>query len=220
MFTGLVEEIGRISSIKEIGGKRRITVAATKVTRELNIGDSVAVSGVCLTAVEVTPDSFGADLAAETWKRTSFSRITEGATVNLELPLKADGRMGGHMVQGHVDGTGKFLGLDPIPGAQDFWLHIEIPAELEKYVVFKGSIAIEGISLTVAKLDGMRLTIAIIPHTCDMTNLGSLKPGDPVNIETDIVAKYLEKWITRGDLKSENATGDQITKEELMAQGF
>ncbi|HYG99631.1 MAG TPA: riboflavin synthase [Terriglobales bacterium] len=214
MFTGLVEEVGKITSIQEMQGKRRITVAAKNVTKELKIGDSVAVSGVCLTAVDVKPDSLGADLAAETWTRTSFSRITEGAAVNLELPLRADGRMGGHMVQGHVDGTGKFLGLEPIPGAQDFWLHIEIPAELEKYVVFKGSIGIEGISLTVARLEGNRVTIAIIPHTCDMTNLNSLKPGDPVNIETDIVAKYLEKWMNRGELKQE------ITKEKLVAQGF
>ena len=214
MFTGLIEEVGRITSINDISGKRRITVAAKELTRELKIGDSIAVSGVCLTAVEVNPDSFGADLAAETWVRTSFSRITEGAVVNLELPLKADGRMGGHMVQGHVDGAGKFLGLEPIAGAQDFWLHIEIPAELEKYVVFKGSIAIEGISLTVARLEGTNLTIAIIPHTCEMTNLGSLKPGDPVNIETDIVAKYLEKWMSRGE------AGPGLSKEKLMAQGF
>ena len=214
MFTGLIEEVGRITSIKDISGKRRITVAAKELTRELKIGDSIAVSGVCLTAVEVNPDSFGADLAAETWVRTSFSRITEGAVVNLELPLKADGRMGGHMVQGHVDGAGKFLGLEPIAGAQDFWLHIEIPAELEKYVVFKGSIAIEGISLTVARLEGTNLAIAIIPHTCEMTNLGSLKPGDPVNIETDIVAKYLEKWMSRGE------AGPGLSKEKLMAQGF
>ncbi len=214
MFTGLVEEVGRVTSIKENDGKRRITVSAERVTKELKIGDSVAVSGVCLTAVDVKPDSFGADLAAETWARTSFSRITQGAMVNLELPLKADGRMGGHMVQGHVDGTGKFLGLDPIPGAQDFWLNIEIPRELEKYVVFKGSVAIEGISLTVAKLEGTKLTIAIIPHTCQMTNLHSLKTGDPVNIETDIVAKYLEKWMSRG------AEESNLTVQKLAAQGF
>lgn len=219
MFTGLVEEVGRITSIKELDGKRRITVSASRIPTELKIGDSVAVSGVCLTAVDVKPDSFGADLAAETWTRTSFSRITQGAQVNLELPLKAEGRMGGHMVQGHVDGTGKFLGLEPIAGAQDFWLHVEIPQELEKYVVFKGSIAVEGISLTVAKLEGNKVTIAIIPHTCDMTNLGSLKPGDPVNIETDIVAKYLEKWVNRGDVKT-TPEEPKLTKEKMVAQGF
>jgi riboflavin synthase len=216
MFTGLIEEVGRITSIVDIDGKRRLTVAAKELAKQLNVGDSIAVSGVCLTAVDVTAGSFGADLAAETWTRTSFSRVAEGATVNLELPLKADGRMGGHMVQGHVDGTGKFVGLEPVRNAQDFWLHVEIPAELEKYVVFKGSVAIEGISLTVARLEGTRLTIAIIPHTCEMTNLGSLKPGDPVNIETDIVAKYLEKWMSRGDIEINRS----LTKEKLMAQGF
>ncbi len=213
MFTGLVEEVGQVRQIAESGGKRRITVVAQQVTRELRTGNSVAVSGVCLTALDITPHSFCADLAAETWTRTSFSRITPGALVNLELPLKADGRMGGHMVQGHVDGTGKFLGLEPIAGADDFWMHIEIPEELERYVVFKGSIAVEGISLTVAKLEELRLTIAIIPHTIKMTNLSSLKPGDPVNLETDIVAKYLEKWMKRD-------AGAEITKERLVVKGF
>jgi riboflavin synthase len=213
MFTGLVEEVGRVTQIKEAEGKRRITVSAQQVTKELHEGDSCAVSGVCLTALDITPSSFSADLAKETWERTALSRITEGAMVNLELPLKADGRMGGHMVQGHVDGTGKFLGLEPIAGAQDFWMHIELPPELEKYVVFKGSIAIEGISLTVAKLEGLKLTIAIIPHTVKMTNLASLKPGDPVNIETDIVAKYLEKWMRRDEQP-------ELTKQRLVMQGF
>src|ERR1019366_6604130 len=190
MFTGLVEEVGTIASIVERRGNHRITINAPNTAKELKEGNSVAVSGVCLTALAITPESFCADLAAETWARTSLSRITEGAQVNLELPLKADGRMGGHIVQGHVDGTGRLIGLEPIPNADDFWLHIDIPQDLEKYVVFKGSIAIEGISLTVAKLEGLRLTIAIIPHTIKMTNLDSLRPGDPVNIETDIVAKY------------------------------
>ena len=146
MFTGLVEEVGTIASIVERGGNHRITINAPATAKELQQGNSVAVSGVCLTALDITPQSFCADLAAETWRLTSLSRITEGALVNLELPLKADGRMGGHMVQGHVDGTGRFVGLEPIANADDFWLLIDIPEELEKYVVFKGSIAIEGIS--------------------------------------------------------------------------
>jgi riboflavin synthase len=213
MFTGLVEEVGRIVALSETGGKRRIKVAAEQVTQELKEGNSCAVSGICLTALDITPHSFCADLAQETWERTALSRITVGALVNLELPLKADGRMGGHMVQGHVDGTGKFLALEPIAGAQDFWLRIELPPELEKYVVFKGSIAIEGVSLTVAKLEGLRLTVAIIPHTVKMTNLGSLQPGDPVNIETDIVAKYLEKWMHRD-------APPEVSQDDLVARGF
>lgn len=214
MFTGLVEEVGTIASIVERGGNHRITIHAPNSAEELKEGNSVAVSGVCLTALDIKPESFCADLAAETWARTSLSRITQGALVNLELPLKADARMGGHIVQGHVDGTGRFLGLDPIPDADDFWMHIDVPEDLEKYLVFKGSIAIEGISLTVAKLDGLRLTIAIIPHTVRMTNLNSFKPGDPVNIETDIVAKYLEKW-TRRDQEA-----SALTVDRLVAQGF
>jgi riboflavin synthase len=122
--------------------------------------------------------------------------------------------MGGHIVQGHVDGTGKLMGLRSIANADDFWLHIEVPEDLEKYLVFKGSVAIEGISLTVANLEGLRLTIAIIPHTIKMTNLESLKPGDPVNIETDIVAKYLEKWTRRDE---QSAT---LTIDRLVARGF
>jgi len=214
MFTGLVEEVGTVASIVERGGNHRITINAPNTAKELKQGNSVAVSGVCLTALDIKPESFCADLAAETWTRTSFSRIIQDAQVNLELPLKADGRMGGHMVQGHVDGTGRFIALEPIPNADDFWLLIDIPEDLEKYVVFKGSISIEGISLTVAKLEGLRLTIAIIPHTIKMTNLGSLKQGDSVNIEADIVAKYLEKWTRRDE-----QTGS-LTVERLVAQGF
>jgi riboflavin synthase alpha subunit/6,7-dimethyl-8-ribityllumazine synthase len=199
MFTGLVSEVGRVLAVTESGGRRRITVAAEQTARALQIGDSVAVSGVCLTAVEVTAQTFSADLAQETWTRTSFSRISPGASINLELPLPASGRLGGHMVQGHVDGIGLFEGLEPIAGGQDFLLHIAVPDELEKYLVFKGSVAVEGISLTVAALAGNRLTIAVIPHTCSVTNLTSLHPGDPVNIETDMAAKYLEKWMHTGD---------------------
>lgn len=214
MFTGLVEEVGTVVSIVEDGGNHRITIRAPQSAKELKEGNSIAVSGVCLTALDIQPDSFCADLAKETWTRTSFSRITEGAHVNLELPLKVDARMGGHIVQGHVDGTGRLTALEPIPNADDFWLHIDVPEDLERYLVFKGSIAIEGISLTVAKLEDLRLTIAIIPHTIKMTNLHSLRPGDPVNIETDIVAKYLEKW-TKRDEQSHS-----LTVERLVARGF
>ena len=213
MFTGIVEEVGRIARIDQKGENRRIVIEAQKAPKELKTGDSCAVSGVCLTALDITPTSFAADLAPETWVRTSLSRITAGALVNLELPLRADGRMGGHMVQGHVDGVGKLIEFERIPNSDDYWLHVEVPAELEKYLVYKGSIAIEGISLTVARLEGLKCTIAIIPHTVEMTNLGSLKPGDPVNIETDIVAKYLEKWMRKPE-----ASG--LTAEALVAKGF
>jgi riboflavin synthase len=213
MFTGLIEDVGKVARITTTGGTRRLLISAPRVPRELKKGDSVSVSGVCLTAVEIHPGSFRADLAEETWRLTSFSRIQQGALVNLELPMKADGRMGGHIVQGHVDGTGKFLALEPISGADDFWLRVEIPPELERYVVYKGSIAVEGISLTVARVEGTKVTIAIIPHTAEATNLRSLQPGDPVNIETDIVAKYVEKMIGGRSAAS-------LTTEQLVAQGF
>jgi riboflavin synthase len=213
MFTGLIEEVGRVTGIVENAGTRRLTVAASQLTRELQIGNSIAVSGVCLTAVEVATDHFAADLAQETWNRTSFSRMHKGALVNLELPMRADGRLGGHLVQGHVDGTGKFISLEKIPGAEDYWLHIEVPAELDRYIIFKGSLSIEGISLTIAKIKNNRVTIAIVPHTLEMTNLRSLKPGDPVNLEVDMIAKYVEKML-RGD------DAQALTVDRLIAQGF
>ena len=214
MFTGIIEEVGKITKIAEHGENRRITIAAKATPKELGSGHSVAVSGVCLTALDIQPNSFCADLAPETWARTSFSRIHEGALVNLELPMKADGRFGGHIVQGHVDGVGKLIEFERIADSENWWLHIEIPPDVEKYTVFKGSISIEGISLTVAKLEKNRCTIAIIPHTVEMTNLGSLKPGDPVNLEADLIAKYIEKMMTREGEPS------SLSVDELVKQGF
>ena len=167
-----------------------------------------------MTTLDIKPNSFSADLAPETWARTSFSRLREGALVNLELPMKADGRFGGHIVQGHVDGTGKFLALDRVRDADDYWLRIEIPPELARYVIFKGSLCIEGISLTVAQIEGTKVTAAIIPHTVKMTNLKSLEPGDPLNLEVDVVAKYVEKMI-KGE-----AANSLLTVERLVGEGF
>ncbi|HKN17482.1 MAG TPA: riboflavin synthase [Candidatus Sulfotelmatobacter sp.] len=214
MFTGIVEEVGRVNRIEQHGENRRITITAANTPKELKPGNSVAVSGVCLTALDIKPGSFCADLAPETWGLTSFSRIHEGALVNLELPMKADGRFGGHIVQGHVDGVGKLIELERIANSENWWLRIELPPEIEKYTVYKGSISIEGISLTVAKLEDRTCTIAIIPHTVEMTNLNSLQPGDPVNLEADLIAKYVEKMMTR------EATESSLTVEELVRQGF
>ncbi len=214
MFTGIVEEVGSVTRIEQRGENRRITIAAVDVSQELKAGDSVSVSGVCLTAIDIEPGSFCADLAPETWQRTSFSRMHEGALVNLELPMKADGRFGGHIVQGHVDGVGQLIALQRIAGSENFWLHIELPHEVEKYTVYKGSLCIEGISLTVAKLEGRECSVAIIPHTVEMTNLKSLQPGEPVNLEADLIAKYVEKMMTS---ESEEST---LTVEDLVRQGF
>ncbi len=223
MFTGIVEEVGKIAKIAERGENRRITIVAENTPKQLGTGHSVAVSGVCLTALDIRSNSFCADLAPETWARTSLSRLHESALVNLELPMKADGRFGGHIVQGHVDGVGKLIELERIidtrprntenRDSENWWLHIEIPPEIEKYIVFKGSISIEGISLTVAKLAKDRCTIAVIPHTIERTNLGSLKPGDPVNLEADVIAKYVEKMMGR-------EVASSLSIEELVKQGF
>jgi len=214
MFTGLIEEVGKVIALSGDQGTKRLTVAASKLLPEMKTGDSIAVSGVCLTAVEIGKNSLGFDLAVETLARTSLSRLAKGALVNLELPMKAGGRMGGHIVQGHVDGVARFLALERIEGKDDYWLRLEIPAELAKYVVFKGSISVEGISLTVAKIEGIEVTIAIIPHTCEMTNLKQFQPGEPMNIEVDILAKYAEKM-----LLGQAAPGN-VTLERLVAEGF
>jgi len=223
MFTGIIEEVGKIANIEQRGENRRLTIEAGSTPKQLKTGDSVAVSGVCLTALDIRPKSFAADLAPETWARTSFSRLRNGALVNLELPMKTDGRFGGHIVQGHVDGVGKLIELERITDSdgrdsENWWLHIELPPEIEKYTVFKGSISIEGISLTVAKLERNRgaftCTVAIIPHTVEMTNLGSLRPGDPVNLEADLIAKYVEKMMRR------DAPPSSLTVRELVRQGF
>lgn len=214
MFTGIIEEVARIARIEQRGENRRITIAAENAPKELKTGDSVAVSGVCLTAIDIKPGSFCADLAPETWVRTSFSRLHDGALVNLELPMKANGRFGGHIVQGHVDDLGTLIALESIADSGNFWLRVELPSDIEKYTVYKGSVCIEGISLTVAKLEGGICTAAIIPHTIEMTNLNSLKPGDPVNLEADLIAKYVEKMMIGAPAES------SLTIEELVRQGF
>lgn len=190
----------------------RIRVSAAGIASQLKEGDSVAVSGVCLTAIAPTQDSFEADLAEETVARTSLSRLKSGHIVNLELPTAAGTPLGGHIVQGHVDGTAKLLALDPSkPGSEDRWLVIEIPGGLTRYVVEKGSMTVEGISLTVANIVDTRVTIAIIPHTYKATNLHTLSAGDPLNIEVDVLARYAEK---------QQEQQRHWTVEELVSRGF
>jgi riboflavin synthase len=214
MFTGIIEEVGRIARIEQRGENRRITIAAKHAAKELKSGDSISVSGVCLTALDIKPGSFGADLAPETWTLTSFSRLRQGALVNLELSMKSDGRFGGHIVQGHVDGVGKVVAFERISDSENWWLQIDLPEAIEKYTVYKGSISIEGISLTVARLENNLCAVAIIPHTVEATNLHSLKPGDSVNLEADLIAKYVEKMM-RGQAKESG-----FTIEDLVRQGF
>ena len=179
----------------------------------MKTGDSVAVSGVCLTALDIGEHQFSADLAEETLNRTSLATTQSRAIVNLELPAKAQDRMGGHVVQGHVDGVGSIVSLQKIKFRDDWRLVVDVPSELSRYVVPQGSITIEGISLTVAEIEGSRVEIAIIPHTWQATNLRVLRDGDPVNIEVDVLAKYAEK-MAHGNMHG------KLTAAELIRLGF
>jgi len=214
MFTGIIEEVGSVAEIKVSGEERRLTISCAKLLPELKIGDSVSVSGVCLTVVDTGSGFFSADLAHETWVRTSFSRLRKSARVNLELPMRANGRFDGHIVQGHVDGTGTLLSLQPVPDGNDYLLTLNVPSELTRYIVEKGSLSIEGISLTVAVIKGTQVRVAIIPHTAEVTNLKSLKPGDPLNLEVDVLAKYVEKML--GGQRPQSS----ITLKKLVSAGF
>lgn len=192
MFTGIVEELGRVESLEQRPAGARLRVRCKDVLSDAREGSSIAVNGVCLTAVDLRPDSFAADLAPETLRLTNLGDLDAGSAVNLERPLLATGRLSGHVVQGHVDGVGEFLSCETI-GGDNWWLRIRIPAELDRFVVYKGSLAIDGISLTVASIEDCVVSITIIPHTYEMTALRSRKPGSRINLECDVIAKYVEK---------------------------
>ena len=226
MFTGLIETTGHVLSVEQREGSRRIAIAAPGIS--LRTGDSVAVSGVCLTAVDLEPSLFHADLAAETVARTSLSLLAPGATVNLELPTPAGAPLGGHVVQGHVDATGTLLSLEPVdanaePAIADWWLRVTVPPQISRYMVEKGSIAIEGISLTIARWEpgtpqGDIVSVAIIPHTYARTNLQSLKVGQAVNIEADVLMKFMEQ---RAFMETRPAeTAFDLSVEYLIANGY
>jgi riboflavin synthase len=191
MFTGIIEELGSIASVQRHDAGVSLVVAAGLVTSDIALGDSIAVNGVCLTAVDISANSFSADVSPETLDRTTLGSLDTGSPVNLERPVTLATRLGGHMVQGHVDGRGKFMSATK---EGDFWtVRIAFPAELAKYLVYKGSITVEGISLTIAALADDHFDIAVIPKTWEVTNLSSLKPGDSVNLEVDVIAKYVER---------------------------
>jgi riboflavin synthase len=217
MFTGLIETTGTIISRTPTGGATRLILAAPALLGRWSTGDSIAVNGVCLTAIPVAePTHFAADLATETLARTTLGSLPAGATVNLELPTPAGSPLGGHVVQGHVDATGKFLSIVPVHpdlASTDWRLTLELPEHLASQVIAQGSITIDGISLTVARIDLPRIEIAIIPHTYKSTNLHTLAPGSPVNLETDVLAKYAAAQRTR----SEEVW---LTPAYLLANGY
>ena len=193
MFTGIIEELGTIESLTPNEGGARIVVSATTVTSDSRDGDSISVNGVCLTALDITSTSFAADLSQETLDRSTLGSLKVGSRVNLERAVTPVTRLGGHIVQGHVDARGEFVSADE---NGDFWtVRIRYPKEIAQYLVYKGSIAVEGISLTIAKLTDDSFDIAIIPKTWELTNLSTLKPGDAVNLEADVIAKYVERMI-------------------------
>ena len=198
MFTGLVTELGSITEITRGESSAVFTIHAPASVADLAVGGSIAVNGVCLTATSISADSFTADVMVQTLNLTSLSQVTVGSRVNLELAAKMDMRMGGHIVQGHVDGVATLLQL--VPGEKWAQCDVVLPAELMKYVVAQGSISLDGVSLTVGSLeDGANLvTVWLIPETLAKTNLGSKKPGDLLNVEVDILAKYVERLINKG----------------------
>src|SRR5580658_9430144 len=194
MFTGIIEATGTIAAIEPRKGTTRIAISAPAFASRLRTGDSIAVSGTCLTALEIEPPVFHADLAAETLARTSFGMLKPGSIVNLELPTAAGTPLGGHIVQGHVDGRGELVSFEPVDASSDseltdWWLRVRVPENTRSYMVEKGSIAIEGISLTIATWDGEVVGVAILPHTRNVTNLRVLQTGDPVNIEADVMIR-------------------------------
>ena len=224
MFTGIIEQTGTLVSLQDRGGVRRITVEAPGMAARLREGDSLAVSGVCLTALDVDPTFFHADLAQETLDRTSLGSLAPGSKVNLELPTAAGSPLGGHVVQGHVDGTGLMTALDPvIPRSSftfderttDWTLKVRVPENVRQWMVPKGSVAIEGISLTIAAWDGEEIAIAILPLTYWRTNLHAIPAGAPVNVEADVLVKLA--W---QQMQSQKKPFFDLTEAWLVANGF
>ena len=193
MFTGIIEELGRIVSIEDQPDAKRITIEGPLVTSDVNRGDSIAVNGTCLTAVEIETSHLTADVMHETLRLTSLGAAKVGDVVNLERAMNAATRFGGHVVQGHVDGLGQIVSREPSDNWE--WVRVSIPAELTKYVVLKGSITIDGVSLTVNEIEGNVVGLSLIPETLRLTTLGAKTVGDPVNIEADIMAKHIERLL-------------------------
>jgi len=224
MFTGIIEQTGTLVGLESRGGVRRITVEAPGLADRLREGDSLGVSGVCLTALDVDPTLFHADLAQETLDKTSLGALAPGSKVNLELPTAAGSPLGGHIVQGHVDGCGELRSLDPIispkdPGfdiqTTDWTLKVTVPENVRPWMVHKGSVAVEGISLTIADFDGEAISIAILPLTYWRTNLHTLAPGAPVNVEADVLVK-----LAHAQMLAEKKPSFDLTEAWLVASGY
>jgi riboflavin synthase len=212
MFTGIIEELGRVRSVERRGEGARIVIEARTVTEGSHEGDSIAVNGVCLTALDLRKDSFAADCSRETLDRSTLGRLHPGSPVNLERAVTPSTRLGGHIVQGHVDARGRFLSATDHGGS--WTVRIAYPPEIARYLVFKGSTSVEGISLTIAGLSDNYFEVAIIPKTWDVTNLAHLRPNDEVNLEVDIIAKYVERILsfTGSENKPESLTMAKLSE--------
>jgi riboflavin synthase len=208
MFTGIVEEVGTVRHIRRGGKSCVLTVAAGKVLEDAHLGDSIAVNGTCLTVCALEDGGFSADVMPETMERTNIGTLKAGSPVNLERAMAADGRFGGHIVSGHIDGTGKIQSMKQDDNA--VWVRIAAPPEVLRYIVEKGSVAIDGISLTVAKVGSTEFSVSVIPHTGEETTLLKRKSGDVVNLECDIIGKYVEKLC--GGRKSGGITAEFLTR--------
>ena len=215
MFTGIIEEVGVIRSLSMSGNSGEISVRAKTVLEGTRIGDSIAVNGICLTVTSLRPDGFTADVMPETVSRSSLKNASAGDAVNLERAMAADGRFGGHIVSGHIDGTGTIREMTRDENA--VWVRIEAGKDILRYIVEKGSITIDGISLTVARVDGQSFAISAIPHTVAVTVLQDRKPGDRVNLETDIIGKYVEKLLQPKEIPKQTSG---ITRDFLTKYGF
>lgn len=215
MFTGIVEEVGKIKKIERNTVSAKLSIEADKVIQEVKEGDSIAVNGICLTVTSFTKNSFTADVMHETMNRTTLGKLKENSPVNLERALSVMGRFGGHMVSGHIDGRGKIVGIEKDDNAVLFT--IETTEKILRYIVEKGSIAINGISLTVARVDRKNFTVSVIPHTLRVTSLGSFQKGDEVNLENDIVGKYIEKLLGLSCPEKKEST---FTMDFLIKNGF
>ena len=218
MFTGIIEAVGQIQSMQPRSGDVRVYVRTGKLDLvDVKLGDSIAVNGVCLTAVELPGDGFWADVSQETMRRTAFTRLKTGSQVNLEKALTASTRLGGHMVSGHVDGVGHVVSRSE--EARSVRFRIEAPAALAKYIAEKGSITVDGTSLTVNAVDGAVFDLNIVPHTIQETVMGEYQPGHPVNLEVDVIARYLERLLL-GDKAAESGSGGTINMAFLAENGF
>ena len=207
MFSGIIEELGRVREVEKRGEDARIVIEAHTVTEGSHDGDSISVNGVCLTALDIQPDSFVADVSKETLFRSTLGALKAGSPVNLERAVTPATRLGGHIVQGHVDARGTFLGAEN--HGESWTFHIAYPKEIGRYLVFKGSVAVEGISLTIANLTDDYFEIAVIPKTWEVTNFSNLKPGDEVNLEADIIAKYVERILRSSETENRSAASSE-----------